>query len=111
MTTASRPIVTIRCAESADAFALRRLAELDSSATPTGDVLIAEVGGEPRAALSRTSGAVVADPFHRTAGLVELLQATARAEAAEVPVPRREIRGMAMLVARAAAHRPRLAGA
>ncbi len=78
---------------------------------PTGDVLIAEVGGDPRAALSRTSGAVVADPFHSTAELVELLQMTARARAAEAPIRRRGIRGVAMLFARATAHRPRVAGA
>ena len=111
MTTASRPIVTIRCAGTGDAPALRRLAELDSSRVPSGDVVIAEVDGEPRAALSRTSGAVVADPFHRTAGLVELLRTTARAEGADASAPRHGVRVAVARFSRATAHRPRLAGA
>jgi hypothetical protein len=40
--------------------------------------LVAEVGGEVRAALSLRDGAVVADPFHPTAALAELLRAYSR---------------------------------
>ena len=42
-----------------------------------GDVLLAEVDGEPVAALATRSGAVVADPFNRTAALVRALIAVA----------------------------------
>lgn len=111
MTTAAHPVVTIRRADSGDALALRRLAELDSASMLSGDVLIAEVDGHARAALSRASGAVVADPFHPTAGLVELLRTTIRAEGDEAPAPGRRSRVIATLLARAAAHRPRLARA
>jgi hypothetical protein len=40
-------------------------------------VLLAEVDGEPRAALSLADGTVVADPFHHTLYLVALLEARA----------------------------------
>ena len=66
--------VTIRQATTADEFALRRLAALDDSATLRGDVLIAEEGGEIRAALSMDSGRAVANPFAPTADLVEMLR-------------------------------------
>ena len=39
-----------------------------------GRILIAEVGEELRAALSLSEGSVVADPFHPTADVVELLR-------------------------------------
>jgi len=41
----------LRPATVADDAAVWRLAQLDSSAVPTGPVLIAEVGGRPLAAL------------------------------------------------------------
>lgn len=69
--------VTLRFAFPDDQLALSRLAELDSSQTPDQPVLIAEIGGELRAALSLADGAVVADPLHRTAELVVLLRARA----------------------------------
>ena len=75
---------TIRRAGPADAGALSRLAALDSSHIPGGQVLVVEVGQELRAALSLSSGHVVADPFHRTAEMVSLLRLRAeqlRAEA------------------------------
>jgi hypothetical protein len=65
--------VTIRMAGPADAAALRRLAALDSRPLPRGDVLLAEVGGEPRAALAVAGGETVADPFVPTAQLSSLL--------------------------------------
>jgi hypothetical protein len=40
--------------------------------------LLAEVGGEVRAALSLSDGVVVADPFHPTAALAVLLRTYAR---------------------------------
>jgi hypothetical protein len=72
MTTSPDPIL-IRLATERDAPAVARLAQLDSSPAPDGALLLAEVGGELRAALRVSDHAVVADPFHRTAGLVGLL--------------------------------------
>ena len=70
--------VTIRVAVPADDQALARLAELDSRPAPIGYVLVAEVGGELRAALPVTGGEPVADPFHPTAALTSLLALRAR---------------------------------
>ncbi|MDQ4041289.1 MAG: hypothetical protein M3141_06020 [Actinomycetota bacterium] len=65
--------VTIRMAGAADAPALHALEELDSRRLADGDVLVAEVEGEVRAALPMDGGDAVADPFRPTAQLVELL--------------------------------------
>jgi len=70
--------VTIRYAFPADAQALARLASLDSSVVPPSPVLVAEVEGELRVALSLADGAVIADPWHPTTALVQLLRARAR---------------------------------
>src|SRR3954452_21313745 len=72
------PTVVIRAARGSDGPALRRLAALDSAEVPTGDVLIAETGDEVVAALSVDTGARVADPFRRTADVVDLLAYRAR---------------------------------
>lgn len=69
--------VTLRFGFPDDAASLARLAELDSARPPADPVLLAEVGGELRAALSLRDGAVIAEPFHSTAALVELLRARA----------------------------------
>ena len=66
--------LTIRRATASDAFALRRLAALDSAFPPTGDVLLAEMGRELWAAVSIDTGASVADPFRPSGDLVELLR-------------------------------------
>ena len=66
--------LTIRPATDADAFALRRLAVIDSAAPPTGDVLLAEMGDELWAAMSVDTGAAIADPFRPSADLVDLLR-------------------------------------
>ena len=66
--------LTIRRATAADAFALRRLAAIDSASPPTGDVLLAEMGEELWAAVSIDTGAAVADPFRPSADLVDLLR-------------------------------------
>jgi hypothetical protein len=65
--------VTIRVVTPDDASALKRLAELDSSEVPACPVLVAEVGGELRAAVSLSDRAIIADPFQPTAPLVQLL--------------------------------------
>jgi hypothetical protein len=51
-----------------------RLAALDSKRLPDGPALVAEAGGEVRAALFLEDGSDVADPFFPTAHLVELLR-------------------------------------
>ncbi len=66
--------VTIRPATGDDDRALAALASLDSSPVPTGPVLLAEVQGELRAAVSLWDGQAIADPFHLTADLVALLR-------------------------------------
>jgi hypothetical protein len=63
----------IRYARPGDVSAVARLAALDEAPVPPPPVLIAEVGGEPRAARSLATGHVVADAFDRTEELVELL--------------------------------------
>jgi hypothetical protein len=58
----------------AEAATVRRLAYLDSSRPLRGDVLVALVDDCPVAAVSLSDGRVVADPFERTADVVELLR-------------------------------------
>jgi hypothetical protein len=65
--------VTIKLSTEADIERLRRLAELDSKPVPRGDVLIAEANGRLLAAIGM-DGAVIADPFERTAGVVRVLR-------------------------------------
>ena len=69
--------VTLRLGSPADDRPLTRLAILDSSKPLTQPILLAEVDGAVVAALSLSTGAGVANPFHRTAGLVELLRVRA----------------------------------
>jgi hypothetical protein len=69
--------VTIRYACADDDAVFERLAALDSAAIPPPPILVAEVDGEPRVALSLGSSEVVADPFHKTAPLVELVRVRA----------------------------------
>jgi hypothetical protein len=69
--------ITIRYAFPDDAGALVRLATLDSRELPPPPLLVAEVDGVAWAALSLADGAAISDPFRRTAGLLELLEARA----------------------------------
>ena len=71
------PTIAIRPASPADTRTIMRLAALDSAPVPFGPTLLAEIDGEPRAAIALRDGAVVADPFHRTADLVALLDVRA----------------------------------
>ena len=66
--------ITVRRADHRDAPALAALAQLDSAAPLAEPVLVAEAAGRPRAALSLADGAAIADPFHPSANLVELLR-------------------------------------
>ncbi|MCW2986630.1 MAG: hypothetical protein JWR63_4200, partial [Conexibacter sp.] len=85
MTTAG---VTIRPAFPDDAHALARLAALDSSRLPTGPLLLAEIDGEPWAAVALRNGRAIADPFRPTAALVDLLRRRAAQLAAAQERPR-----------------------
>ena len=79
----TQPEITIRAAYADDELALRRLAAVDSAdAVPPAPLLLAELDGELRAALSLADGSVIADPFVRTAEVLELLRVRARAEVA-----------------------------
>jgi hypothetical protein len=69
--------VTTRLATRADVPTIARLAELDSGHVPRGRVLLAEVRGSVVAAISLETGAVFADPFVSTAGVVKNLRAKA----------------------------------
>jgi hypothetical protein len=69
--------ITIRTATDRDRTPLARLAQRDSRPVPGGPLLIAESEGSIRAALALDTGAVIADPFHRTRPLVDLLRARA----------------------------------
>ncbi len=82
--TAASHAITVRPAYADDAPAIIRLAALDSAAVPPAPLLVAEVEGELRAALSLADGRSVADPFQPTALLVQLL----RTQAAAQPRPR-----------------------
>jgi len=69
--------ITIRRATAEDREAIRRVAALDSGEAPKGESMLALVGGELRAVLPLAGGRALADPFHRTAELVELLRVMA----------------------------------
>ena len=85
MTAAS---LVLRPATTADSAELERLAALDSARPLAGEVMLADVDGGVRAALSLESGRAVADPFYPSLQLVPLL----RAAAGERPSRRRSWR-------------------
>jgi hypothetical protein len=82
--------VTLRHAFPDDAAVVARLAALDSRPVPPAPLLLAEIDGEPWAALSLKTGATVADPFRPTAALLDLLSRrhTQLAAAREEPTAR-----------------------
>lgn len=90
------PIVAIRPATDDDTNALLRLAGLDSSVVPAGELLLGVVDGELRAAVSVTTGNAIADPFHHTADVVALLRLRAtRLRKQRIGVaPRRRLRSL-----------------
>jgi len=74
--------LTIQHSPNADTPPVWRLAALDDRRPPHGPALLAYVGGELRAAVGILDGQVVADPFHLTADIVEMLRLEARFEEA-----------------------------
>jgi hypothetical protein len=87
--------LVLRSATAADADALDRLAALDSARPLTGQVVVASVDGDLRAALSLETGRSVADPFHPSLELVPLL----RTAAGERPRRRRARRAVRFALA------------
>jgi hypothetical protein len=69
--------ITIRKSTSGDTEAIERVAALDSGRAPRGGALVAVVEGELRAVLPLDGSRPLADPFHRTAELVDLLRVAA----------------------------------
>jgi hypothetical protein len=69
-----RTPVTLHLACDRDRSALTRLAQLDSRRLPPGPHLVAIRAGRIDAAISLTTGEIVADPFRHTAELCELLR-------------------------------------
>jgi hypothetical protein len=89
--------ITIRRSTTGDEAAVARIAALDSGRAPEGDAMLAFVGGELRAVMPLDGGRPLADPFHHTAELVELLRYSVergraphrrRFGIARLPVPR-----------------------
>jgi hypothetical protein len=71
--------ILIRPAYADDYSALERLAALDSAdSVPPRPLLLAEVDGTLRAALSLRDGTSIADPFFETVSLLALLGAHAK---------------------------------
>jgi hypothetical protein len=72
----NHPLI-IQQADDTDIPAVWRLAALDDRRAPRGPALLAYVGDDLRAALGLRDGQVVADPFHRTDDIVEMLRVEA----------------------------------
>jgi hypothetical protein len=66
--------IVIRYSRQDDERALTRLAGRDTKRVPEGKLLVAESEGEIRAAVQLSGGGSIADPFHRTANLLKLLE-------------------------------------
>ena len=66
--------VLVRRATAGDEKRIRVLALLDDRRVPAGPHLVAEMGGEPVAAISLSSGDVVANPFRHTGDAADLLR-------------------------------------
>jgi hypothetical protein len=75
----AQDVYTVRHATEADEQHLLRLSVLDSQRELTRPALIGEVNGKPAAAMSLSSGRVVADPFAPTEALVAHLRVRAHA--------------------------------
>jgi hypothetical protein len=84
--------ITLRLAEQTDDGALRRLAERDSATVPPGPHLLAIRDGDLEAAISLSTGEIVADPFRHTAEARELLRCATRRRTPGSGQSRRRIR-------------------
>ena len=84
--------ITIRHSAGGDRAAIDRLGELDSRHAPAGEMLLAFVDGELRAALPLAGGDALADPFHPTADLVDLVRLWAAEERRRTPRRSRPLR-------------------
>jgi len=80
------PTIVIRLSGPSDAQTLSNLAELDSRRPLAGPAMLAEIDGTVRAALDLSDGSVAADPFARTAEIVEMLRLRASRLNGEQPV-------------------------
>jgi hypothetical protein len=72
--------ITIRRSTHGDRSRIVRLAALDDRPAPRGEALLAFLGSDLRAALPLDGGPIVADPFHLTQELVDLLRFRAEQE-------------------------------
>ena len=88
-------VITIRRSRDQDLSAIGRLAGLDSRHEPAGHALLAFDGEELVAALPLDGGEAIADPFHHTAEIVDLLRL--RAAQAEAPATIRRNRHLRRL--------------
>src|SRR4051794_41915352 len=80
----------VRRARTSDGHALAELAALDSARPLTGARIVGEADGRIVAAVSLHDGRVVADPFARTADVVEILRLhTAGARSDRAPARQR----------------------
>jgi hypothetical protein len=93
---------TLRYAHAGDREAIIRLAQLDSQREPSGPLLVAESEGRVVAALPLEAGDAIANPFVRTAELVEILRMRAAQLSSESNGRRRGLRRCAIQVFRPA---------
>ncbi len=97
--------IIIRAARTEDMGEVARVAGRDTGELPAGPLLVAMVGHDVRAAISLEDGTVIADPFHRTAELVQMLRIRAgavnRVRRGHI-APRRRSRHSPLTVGRAA---------
>ncbi len=77
--------VVLRRARPQDGAAVAHLAALDEAPIPRGDVLLVELDERIVAAVPVSGGQAVADPFQRTAGLVDLAERRAALLRGELP--------------------------
>ena len=87
---------TVRHARPDDAEALAVLAQLDSSHTPRGEVIVGESGGELWAAVSVDDGHAIANPFRPSGELTfHLIERARELRRATRSKPRRALRPIA----------------
>jgi hypothetical protein len=79
-TAVSQGVITIKHSNEVDQAELVRLAQLDDQDVPMGDSLLAYVGEELRAAVPLKGRGAIADPFHLTGDVIELLRFRAQQE-------------------------------